>query len=473
MFKSVTIESAENVMHCRTFTNTALLITVLFTILCAQGLFESAGTTSGGSDSASPGSDNPQSKLLSLSGYVKGAVFGGKNDHLDPTILGSYGQTSLKLKTEKNGLGAAFAEIRLNAGAVRGAQPIICDVREAWGSFALKGFDIKLGRQIVAWGRADAVNPTNNITPKDELALSSEYDDTRLGNELLQLKTKIGPSTIQGIWVPTFRPDVLLINRSIIPAGIAIQDPVYPDEKFSNGSCALRLDITAPSIDGSLSYFNGYATLPGFDYALGASGLSLIPKAYRIQVIGGDFSTSIGSYGLRAEIAAKIPGNEYKTHSYIPNPYGQAVFGIDRSIGDWSLLVQYSGVYVNDFKKIIAPLLLNPLDPNEQRIYGAAVAEAEIKRLNRLFTGASDELSHSITANVQWNTMHETLHLKLSGLYNFTTAEYALLPDASYDIADAMSLSVGGRYLDGKDESLNHLVSHLMSHVYAELKISF
>jgi hypothetical protein len=158
---------------------------------------------------------------------------------------------------------------------------------------------------------------------------------------------------------------------------------------------------------------------------------------------------------------------------FTPNPYVQAVVGIDRSIGNWSLLFQYSGVYVYNFKKIADPVLLNPLDPNELALYGAAVAKAEIERLNRLFTNTSDEFSHSITANVQWNTMHETLHLKLSGLYDFTTEEYAIVPNATYDVADAISLTIGGRYLDGKKETLNHLVHDMMSHVYTELKISF
>lgn len=434
----------------------------------SQGLFESAS-----GDSSLSSSSQSAAKPMDFSGFVKGAVFGGRNDAHDPTIIGSYGQTSLKLNAEKIGVGKAFAEVRLNAGTDRGNELIACDVREAWGLVTLKGLDIKLGRQIIAWGRADAVNPTNNITPKNELALSSDYDDTRLGNELLQLSAKIGTSTLQGIWIPCFRPDVLLLNGAIIPAGVTIQDPVYPDLKFVNGSYAVRFDAMAPSIDGSISYFNGYATLPGFDYALGASGMAIIPKAYRMQAIGGDFSTTVGSYGLRGEAAAKIPIHDYENNTFIPNPYGQAVAGIDRSIGNWSLLFQYSGVYVYNYKKIMAPVLLNPLDKNEQLLYGAAVAKAEMERLNRQFTGTSDKFSHSITANVQYTTLHETLHLKLSGLYNFTTEEYAVLPDVAYDVADAISLTIGGRYLDGKKETLNYLVNTMMSQVYTELKFSF
>ena len=90
-----------------------------------------------------------------------------------------------------------------------------------------------------------------------------------------------------------------------------------------------------------------------------------------------------------------------------------------------------------------------------------------------MFTGASDQVSHSLTGNVQWNTLYETLHLKVAGMYDFTTKEYAVNPSVTYDIADAIALNVGGRYLAGPDGSLNDIVSKLMSFVYTEIKLSF
>jgi len=452
------------------FFSTVVFVSCLFTFstcIYSQDLFESASKDSSAGTSSS--NDKILNKTVDVSGFVKGAFFGGSNDNNDAVMLGSYGQTALKLNVEKNGVGNAFAEVRLNAGYDRGVESEKCDVREAWAAFNAKGVDIKVGRQIIVWGRADGINPTNNITPQNQLVLSSEVDDARLGNELLQFKTKIGQANIQGIWIPSYRADVLLLNSSILPAGVLIKDPVYPDFKFTNSSYALRVDFTTPSIDGSVSYLNGNATLPGFDWATDASGLSITPKAYRMHVVGGDFSTTAGAYGLRGEVAAKIPTGDYENLAYIPHPFGQLVLGIDRSIGDISILVQYAGLYVYNFKKISDPVM----DMNAMSDYYAALTNTEMERLNRKFTGTTDEFSHSLTANVQWNTMHETLHLKLSGFHNITTEEYAIVPSASYDIADAICLNIGGRYMDGKDGSLNKLVKHLMSNVYTELKISF
>lgn len=438
----------------------------------AQGLFENAGN-----DSSGTAASGKQSKAFEMNGYVKGALFGGRNNADSVIISGSYAQAALKLNAEKSGIGRALAEVRLNAGFGRGSPFAAIDVREAWGDVSPGPFDIRLGRQIISWGRADAINPTNNITPKDETVLSSEFDDTRLGNELLQVKAKIRQLSIQGIWVPCYRPDVLPLSGAKIPAGIIIADPIYPDVRFSNGGYALRLEYNGQTIDGSLSYFNGYATLPGFDFAFSQTGLSLIPRAYRMYAAGADFSTAIGSFGLRGEAAVKYPFDDYNDDSnknvYIPNPYAQYVLGLDKSIGNWSVLIQYSGLYVINFEKIEVPMLIDPYDPAAQAFYASALAAAEIKRLNRLFTGTSDEISHSLTGNVQWNTLHETLHLKIAGMYDFTTKDYGVNPSASYDIADAISLTVGGRYLDGPKGNLNNMISNLMSFVYTELKWSF
>ena len=112
-------------------------------------------------------------------------------------------------------------------------------------------------------------------------------------------------------------------------------------------------------------------------------------------------------------------------------------------------------------------------DDTPEMLYAQGRASAEIQRLNRLFTGTAENVSHSLTANIQWNTLYETLHLKIAGMYDFTTKDYAMSPSASYDIADAINLTVGGRTIDGPDGQLNHMVSNLMSFVYTELKISF
>ncbi|MBN1559457.1 hypothetical protein JW998_04360 [candidate division KSB1 bacterium] len=434
----------------------------------SQGLFESAGK-----DTVFSGAGKEPLQSYSLNGYARGGFYAGQNNDDEAVISSANSQLSVKLGMEQSGIGKAFAEVRFNAGTNRDSSSILCDVREVWAAVSLGPFDIRLGRQIMSWGRADGINPTNNITPKDVTLLSSEFDDTRLGNELLQARVTIGPSSIQGIWIPRYRADVLPLDGAKIPAGITIARPDYPDMRFCNGGYALRAEWMFPSVDGSVSYFNGYTTLPGFDFSAGQSGLSIVPHAYRVQAAGADLATVLGSTGVRGEAALKYPFDDFERLVCVPNPYLEYILGLDRSFGNWNVLVQYAGLYVIDYKKIEEPVLSDPFDPLAQAAYAYALAAAEIEELNRLFTGTSDRISHSLAGNVQWNTLYETLHLKLAGMYNFTTEDYMINPSLSYDIADAVNLAVGGRHLDGPPGSLYRMINNLMSFVYAELEISF
>jgi hypothetical protein len=442
--------------------------------LWAESLLENTEATA--ESAAAPSNEKEHAGLnLNVNGYLKSAIYAGRNDGADPVMQGSYGEFDLKGVVEKGELGRALVEIREDAGDNRGPQAeSVPDIREAWAETHAGPLTVRLGRQIIVWGRADAINPTSNITPMNGLVLSSEYDDSRMGNELLQLNAKLSQQVnLIGIWVPQYRPDVLALSGVTLPDSISVANTVYPDNKVSSSSYALRLEATTGPIDGSLSYYRGYKTLPGFDYALTASGMTLIPTPYRMQAFGADFSTALGDYGLRGEACYKVPDLSSRDYIYVPASHFEYVVGVDRTLGDWNALVQYSGVYVRDFQDLATPVLGDPSDPQALQQYAAQSVDVEIAKLNRQFTGTADRVSHAATAQLGWSALADTLHVKLAGMYSFTTREFAINPSVAYDIADALTLTVGGRDIDGPQDSLNRLVNRLMSSAYAELKCSF
>ncbi len=408
-------------------------------------------------DSAQPGNNSTQSPALN--GYIKGAIFCGANGNNDPILMGHYGEMDLKTDIRKQSFGRAFADLRLDAGDNRGSNgENNIEIRELWAEMNVHIFTFRIGRQIIVWGRADSVNPTDNITPMNGSILSSEYDDTRIGNQLIQCTANISSAVnLNCIWVPAYKQDVLSITKASLPAGISIGDTQFPSLKLNASSYAARLNFSLSKIDGSISYYNGYNVLPGFDYSLSAAGITLLPTAYRMQAIGGDFSTALGNYGLRGEICAKLPDLSSQNHVYVPAEYIQYVFGLDRTIGDFNILVQYSGLTIMDCKSI------DMTDPTA----------AQINKLNRLFTGTLDEISHALTGQVGWDGLSETLHLKLAGMYIYTTSEYVIYPTIAYDISDALTVTGGGRYMDGPNESLDHQLKSLMNNIFVELKSSF
>ncbi|MBN1306394.1 MAG: hypothetical protein JXA18_00655 [Chitinispirillaceae bacterium] len=443
---------------------------VLFSLclVAAQSLFESAGR-----ESPNQAGKSGREKAVDLSGYVRGAFFGGQNYGKEAEVKAAYAEVSLKLDARKSDIGKAFTEVRLKPGIEHGSMIFLPDIREAWVSTSPGPIDITLGKKIIAWGRADGINPTNTVTPMNATALSSEYDDTRLGNLLARASVSWNFFSVEGIWLPLFTPDILPIEGADLPPEVTITGPLYPGPELENSGFALRCDLSFPVIDGSFSYFNGFETQPGFDHAFGLDHVALTPTAYRVHTAGVDFSTAIGPFGLRGEASLTVPFDDPDDVGYVPFRHAAYVLGLDRSISDWNFLAQYSGVYVIGFHATPEPVLSDPSNLLAQQVFMLAKGEAEMQRINRLFAGTDDRASHAVTARIGWRGLHETLRLELAGLYNFTTEEYAVNPVIAYDIADALCVTVGGRYLRGPEGSLNDLIDDLLSYGYAELRLSF
>jgi hypothetical protein len=433
-----------------------------------QGLFENAGA----SDS-SANEKNPIPSNFEIGGFIKAGLYGGQAENNDAEMKSEEGQISLKIGAKKEEIGKAFADIRLESGILNNNEVSKLDIREAWVQTTLGAVDFKAGQQIIVWGRADGVNPTNNITPCNPLAFSSETDDQRLGNILLQSSANWKTFRLEGVWVPVYKPDALPLESVTLPPGIEINSPNYPSNAVKNSSYAFRLNLEYPQIDGSVSYYDGYATLPGFAHDLTQTGVLLTPSAYRIHAIGCDFASTVGSYGIRGEAAFKKTYDDHKQFNYLPNPNLKYVLGIDKSVGDFSLLVQYAGEYIVDFTELNLPVLTDPSNLQALGIYKQQMADYNITRMNRLFLQQGDKTSHSLTARVGRTLLHETLKLEIAGIYNFTTKEYVARPSMSYDFTDALVLCIGGQYLDGPNESLYKLENKSLSYMFAELKLSF
>jgi hypothetical protein len=48
---------------------------------------------------------------------------------------------------------------------------------------------LRIGEQIIAWGRADGINPTDNLTPRDFVVLLPPEEDQRFGTTAIKLDT--------------------------------------------------------------------------------------------------------------------------------------------------------------------------------------------------------------------------------------------------------------------------------------------
>jgi len=444
----------------------------------AGSLFEQA--VSGGT---AAGSEQLKGRLglsnLDINGYIRAGLWlGSKARQGDAEAKASYGEASLKLRARKGDSGDGYAEIRFRDGTQSVEEENNADVREAYVNVYTGPFDIRFGRQIIVWGRADSINPTNNLTPYDYRVRSPDEDDRRQANFGVRSYYNFIPFRLETVWMPTYAeshfPDFTL------PPLVQMANSDYPGTKLSGGVEAVRLHYEAPSLDASVSYLYGYSTYPGIEFReanlLSDSPITVGFTTYRHSVVGFDFATNIKEgYGLRGEMAYRRPAH-YEDREEVPMPDLYYVMGADSEFlrGNVSIIVQYIGRYVFDWKDIVDPGLsssgIPPGIPPEQ-LQQFILDEVELE--NRMLQGQQDRMSHAGFIRANWKLLQETLSLELVSVYNFTTREIYMRPKVSYDIADSLKLIVGGEIFDGPEKTLFGTVRESQSAGYAEIKVSF
>ncbi len=437
-----------------------MLLIFSFMPLWSQDLFEDA--TRSGSQTGSS---------LDLGGYLRSALFAGRAlNPEDDQIKSAYGEFSLKLKAGRPRFGRAFAEFRGREGMEFGRPLKGFFLREAYVEAYWGGLDIRLGHQIVVWGRADGINPTDNITPKDMLARSADEDDRRLANFLVRATYNALPLRFEGIWIPFYRPSRVPTEFISFPADIRFEGEAYPAARFVHSTAALRLNFEFSGFDGSLSYFNGHNPFP----ALSADGtensvppiptgsLPIVLRSYRMHAVGMDFSSTWGSWGLRGEAAYRNPHGDYSQDPSIIHPDLYGVVGVDHEFGAGvSVILQYLVRRVWDFQE-----LARPSRPDLLPAY-------QLASKNRLLFSQQYETSHALSLRAAKMFWHDTLDLELMGYVNLTSQEVLLKPKLTYSITDAFSLIIGGEWYQGPEDSLFDLVDPYLSAIFGELRLSF
>lgn len=443
------------------------------------GLFEAASAGELTTDSAGGGS----SQRYELSGYVRGDAYMGKiPEYRQGYMQAAYGEMSLQLRTKRTEYGDAFAETRFRYGMQGGEARYEGELREGYVNAYLGPVDIRLGQQIIVWGKADGFNPTNNLTPTNLSIRSPHDDDRRVGNLASRVFLNMEPVRLEGVWVPLYR--AVELPPFEYPTYVVEGSTTYPKPEFLRGTYAGKLHLNLPAVDASVSYLYGYALLPGLTLQQLTSGdqipvggepeVRISRTAYKQHVIGFDFSTTLGeSFGLRGEAAYRMPLH-YERLIEAPRPDIQYTLGLDTNLGSVSLIAQYLGRYTFDWQKD------GPETPGDtDQLWTNAPSAAEPDVLNAL-AGTNQmlfqqlaQVQHLASLRVAWTGMHDALSLSALGLVNVTTREWAAMPKLGYKLDDTILLSLGGEIYSGPPDTLFGWIDSVLSAGYVELKVFF
>ncbi len=213
----------------------------------------------------------------------------------------------------------------------------VLSVKEAMLAVRRGPFEVMVGKQIFAWGTADAFNPTDTLNPYDYL---DALDTEKLGIWSVAARATFGPTSVIFVVVPFFTPSRTPIVGSrwnpAPPSGGIVDDRQVPGRDIGNMQYAARLRTTVRGWDLSVSYYEGFDDLPEVrvqpqEVAPGVVVPRFTPVFPRIRVPGGDVSTTVGKFELHAEGAFRLVEENGRQDTF------QWIAGLNYTFDDFKL----------------------------------------------------------------------------------------------------------------------------------------
>jgi hypothetical protein len=345
----------------------------------------------------------------------------------DPAKVNARNQaiTQIDIASPAGSQAAAKASLEFRADQADPARNRVL-LKEAYATLFFDKADFKVGRQIFSWGKADGFNPTDVLAPRD-FTDPLLTDDTRLGILAAKLGVRAFGMDLEAVASPGFQPGLLpQANSRWMPEPdlppvpglrLRMNAPALPDEDITETQLAGRLSASIGGWDISLMHAYARNPVPTFRRELFMSPDSIVlavsPEYRRRRVFGGDFSTALGSYGLRGE-AAYFVEDEDASVSGVDDPYCKMVAGVDRTFNN---VIGENNLFV----------LLQWLQEFDQDAKGYATDD-----LNHLFQKAlSLRMEYDIGSNVK---------LSVQMVRDFEAEDYYLAPKVSYSPADGLNV---------------------------------
>ena len=171
-------------------------------------------------------------------------------------------------------------------------------LREAYLMWYPSWGEVKVGKQIHAWGAVDGNNPTDNLNPYDYYYMFLPGAERKVGTVSGSLKYYWNDWQFEGVFIPEHEGNRFPFGETAFPLDIPMSAPELMDEERGS-EFGFRIQTTLGSSDLSLSYFDGRDR--SFSY-VGITN-SMPSFFYRnTSVLGFDLVSFIGDFTNRFEI---------------------------------------------------------------------------------------------------------------------------------------------------------------------------
>jgi hypothetical protein len=389
---------------------------------------------------------------LGITGSLRGG-FWSSNRRVDDESNIAVASAWLKLdKKLDNGIGL-YAEGYLVNEDVFGDQRDSSRLREAYLEGRKGQFDYRVGKQTIAWGRADRLNPTDNLTPRDFTLLAPDVDEDRYGVLAAKGMWNFTPSiNLTAVWLPEFQPNVVALP--------SVPGTRYHEElPTSSRTWALKFDQSGGAVDWSVSYFNGFDLAADISRGAVVGGITTINlKHNRLKVFGGDIATARGDYRYAFEAAYARTDDPDGVDPGVKNPFFYGVFGIERDFGDnLDVIVQ---IFMRQVQNYSAPE-----DIADPAIRALAIQQAVV-------SNQYDRRQEGVSARIAKKWFNETLEGELAAVMLLNRDGFSIRPKLTYAVSDTLKVMGGVEWFHGSDKTTYGLLEKNKG-LFAEVRYFF
>ena len=302
-------------------------------------------------------------------------------------------------------------------------------LRETYLDFDSGVLSMRLGKQIVAWGRADRINPTDSFSTRDFTQLTADDEDQRSGVVAAKLRYAVTPAlSLTGV--------VARFSASTTPNGSLPANLIKPNEP-ARADWAFKIDRNGDGLDWALSYFDGLERLPRYrlNFTQGATPV-FVGEYERSQKLGLDFATSQGPWTFRGEAShARLRCQLCSEQTRWVN---RAVIGFDRDFAETANINLQ--IFANRRSGYVEP----PITPGSAAVLG--------RGLDRLNAEYSNE-DRGMTVRLANRLLNEKLKLEISVIKEFKNGGALIRPRLLYAWTDSVKLSAGVDHYTGPSQS--------------------
>lgn len=315
-----------------------------------------------------------------------------------------------------------------------------------------KRFRIKVGNQIIFWGKTDEINPTDNLNPQDlREYIIPDREERKIPVLALKLNFYLTDWILEGIWIPFFKSNELAkknsdweISQSPIPSALNINDTILfthlkkedtkkPSKKLKNSEWGIKITKTMSKVEYSFSYLYTWNDNPVVQKYFNVDSPPylniIIPVHKRQHIWGVDFNTFLGELGIIGEAVFLYKffqtQDTSKQGALVKKNYLFYVVGADYTLFNDLSFSLLEDIYVN--LQFVQQIIFK---------YNELIEEEK----NRNF----------MTLKLSNKYFFDALEIDLLGMYSFDDKDYRINPGITYDFNDFLELNFGFEIIGGE-----------------------